>query len=110
MMYPHKFNMPSIDQHYGIMPKLLDQYVTFDTSDYHGNGQEKILDRIAHWMNTRAMLAHCFPRDALDVCVNDRISNNYPNKWYIIYDSLNDDWQIWIEDDNLRTEFILTWK
>jgi len=104
----------SFEERCVMLLRLFDQYVSIDPKKYDPIDRLHVLSKIEMWLRTRAMTANCFPITVYDICNNNEISGYYPNKWSMTHDNSAGQWstglwKFWIENDELRTVFKLTW-
>ena len=90
--------------------RLLTQYVILEFNKYEILQRILILDEIMVWLNERAYKTMRFPCNLNDISEINKSTGYHPNKWAMKYTERNQGAQFWIENDDLRTEFMLTWK
>ena len=89
---------------------ILAQCVVLDPLKYGVMDRVHMLNKIMRWLRERAEVASRFPLQFNDIEYLRIVHGSNPNRWAMRHSITNRGWNFWIENDNLRTEFILTWK
>ncbi len=89
--------------------KIFAQCVVLDPLKYNVMDRVHMLNEIMRWLRERAEPASRFPLKFNDIEYLRIVHGSDSNKWAMRTSITSRGWNFWIEDDNLRTEFMLTW-